>query len=96
MKNNKHIKRFNEASENLNISDVRSSFDELGKKYIESQKKTTDISDELYKKIEQHYNEDKIRSFENFSDFLGDINSMLKYDTLAKLLFVNMVKQNYF
>lgn len=80
----------------LDIADVRSSFDELGKKYIESQKKTTDISDELYKKVEQYYNEDKIRSFENFNDFLGDINSTLKYDTLAKLLFVNMVKKNYF
>ena len=57
---------------------------------------TTDISDELYKKVEQYYNEDKIRSFENFNDFLGDINSTLKYDTLAKLLFVNMVKKNYF
>ena len=38
MKDNRHIKRFNEASENLNISDVRSSksngkVTEIGQKF---------------------------------------------------------------
>ena len=96
MKDRKYVKTFQDKASELNTSDVRSSFNELGKEYIESQKKTTDISDELYKKVEEYYNEDKIKSFETFDEFLGDINNMLIYDTLAKLLFVNMVKKNYF
>ena len=63
MENKKHIKRFNEATENLNISDVSESYSdknvaEIGKKYEEFRKyiKNLDYDDLMeYAELSQEF-----------------------------------------
>lgn len=96
MKDKRHIKSFNEATENLNISDVRSSFSELSLEHKNYIKMSSKKSDEIYNKLEEYYTADKIKTFNSWEDFLEDINYILETDSIAKPNFVRMVQKNYF
>ena len=54
MENNKHIKGFNEATENLNISDVNESFtlEDMEKCWIAARRKSFDTGLSLYSTFE--------------------------------------------
>jgi hypothetical protein len=95
----KHIKtqqELNEGQENLNISDVRSSFSELAIEHKDLIKMASKKSNEIYKKLEDYYTSEKIKSFDSWDDFLEDINYMIETDSMAKPNFIKMVQKNYF
>ncbi len=53
-------------------------------------------SDQIYKNLEDYYKPEKIKSFNNWEDFLDDINYICETDSIAKPNFIKMVQENYF
>lgn len=95
-KNKRQIKRFEDTTENFNISDVKSKFYKLSLEHKNYIKMAFKKSDEIYKKLEEYYTADKIKTFNSYEDFLEEINYILETDSIAKPNFVNMVQKNYF
>ena len=67
MKDNKHIQKFNEHGENLNISDVRSSLLQL-KKHLEDKRISDKDTLKLFKQIES-----KIKHLEMYREIYGEL-----------------------
>jgi len=74
MKDLKHIKRFNESEENLNISDVSNSdsFDAAHKDGYELLEKVIELAKPFYKKHGLEYTKDFFQSIIDGIDDIGD------------------------
>jgi hypothetical protein len=67
MKDLKHIRRFNESEENLNISDVRSSLYQL-KKHLEDKRISDEETLKYFKQIESG-----IKNLEMYDELYSDL-----------------------